>query len=172
MPRAPRASVPPRARSRAAVTRARAPRASSRSIRVPVKKVATLPTVEIASEVPRELPQDPIEALIQKHAPARAVHARRRLPFGYGVAVFFVIALVVVSWWFTLDRNLGAQRHDPDPTDPGVADIIQNGMSQFQTPTSSPIPSTPSQTPDSLRSPSAFEQRLERAQNLTPPQNH
>lgn len=160
MPRTPRASVPPRTRSRTAVARVRR---STPVSRVVVRKPVT---ARVEAVVPvRQVEEiiDPTEALIRKHAPVRAARASSSFPFGYAFATAFVILLVVFGWWVTLDRNLQAQRSTVDPTTPGVTDIIQGGMTQFQNQPSLPTPVIP--TPPPAHVPSSFEQRLNNAQN-------
>lgn len=159
MPRTPRASVPPRTRSRAAVARTRTVTAAlPRTPRVTAKKAAPK-TVPVATEVH----EDPVEELIRKHAPARAAHHHStKIPLGYAIAIAAVVILIVFGWWFTLDRNLHGQYRDPEATDPGVVDIIQGGVNQFQRTPSLVPPVNPNPSPTI---PSPFEQRLENAQN-------
>jgi hypothetical protein len=159
MPRTSRAtSVPPRARSRTAVVRARTvtPRRVSR---VAIKKVAPVSVEEVLRV---HSVADPVEALIRKHAPARAARLSARPPIAYYLVALAVVALVVFGWWLTLDRNLQAQRGQVDPTEPGMSEILQGGMTQLRGDTSLVPPViAPEPTP---RAPSAFEQRLQDAQ--------
>lgn len=158
MPRTPRASVPPRARSRAVVARTRTVTAAA--ARVP--RVIAKKTVPKAVPVATEVHEDPVEVLIRKHAPARAAHHHNtKIPLGYAVAIAAVIILIVFGWWFTLDRNLHGQYRDPETMDPGVTDIIQGGVDQFQKTPSLVPPVNPN---PSSATPSPFEQRSQNAQ--------
>lgn len=130
MPRSSRAAaVPPRTRSRVAVTRARTvtPRRVSRVV---VKKApSVIPLVDEALRGEHLL--DPVEMLIRKHAPARAACAAERPSILYYLAAAVVVTLVIFGWWLTLDRNLQAQRGQEDLT-PGVTDILQGGVTQLR----------------------------------------
>lgn len=154
MTRSLRTAVPSRVRSRTAVARVR---------RTPrIARARTRPSEDASEEAALFQHADPVEALIQKHAPARAAHTRMHFPLGYAVATGLVVLLVIFSWWMTLDRNLQAQRRGVDAGAPGVTEIIQGGMTQFQnTPVLPPItlPTTPAP-----RTPSSFEQRLQNTQ--------
>ena len=154
MPRSPRTAAPPRTRTRAVATRRR------RVVRVAV------PVEPVADEEVVYIPADPKEALIRKHTTLRARKTGHGFSLGYAVMVGVILLLVVAGWWFTLDRNLSAQQGMVDPEEPGVTDILQNGMQQFRTEPQAPVlvPPPSAITPETTRTPSAFEQRLQNAQ--------
>ena len=156
MPRAPRPTAAP-------------PRTRTRSTSVARRRVSHVPTreeveqVEVAVPVAvTQTPRDHKGALIHAHKQARAKNPRTRVHALQYLAIGAVGALLFAGWWFTLDRNLNTQAVRSTSEGPGVGEIIQTGVNRFQMPSPmEPIPVPVNQAP---RTPTAFEQRLQQAQ--------
>lgn len=163
MPRSPRSvAAPPRTRTRTTSV------ARRRVSRVPTKQeIEEVVEIPVAVSSPRKH-HDPTVALIQAHARIRAKNPRMHVRIMHYVVVGLIGLILFVGWVLTLDRNFGAQVQHAQTNEPRVADIIQQGVNQFQAP--SPMQPIPIPAVPTTRAPSAFEQRLEQAQTSVPPE--